>query len=306
MINQRTSSQLTPDQIVLFYDLWFGLLQYTNEQHKLVAKMVGKNFHQGINTEDAGKEDAGKIAKYIWSHPEVFDEYLESGKLDNRKVGIIRSWQHYHYQHKFYVVKYVKDGAVFLSIGKDEKPYLVKGLVSVFDEMWPKQALPQIVDTVLLPFEGAITTCGLYYGSGIYFGSNMSRDIREACQQAELTYGLITTLPFTKTVNKEDKDIGQIKFYLQSEKNLELYTEELEILIHKNKEKYLPVYFYHRGLLQAKTYKREYRKLGIKTLHFTLYGAVVIAAHTNKQQVEDTVRKLVPAKELGRIVYDRV
>ena len=163
-----------------------------------------------------------------------------------------------------------------------------------------------MVETVLLPFEGVITTCGLYYASNIFLGNNISREIREDCEQTELTYGLVTSLPFTKTVSQEDKDIGWIKFYLQSEKNLELYRNDLNDLIHKKPDVYLPVYFYHCGLLKAKKCKKEYRKLNIKKLHFALYGAVVIVAHPDKIQVEVTVKKLVPAKELDRIVYDKI
>ena len=299
MVNQ--SSQLTPDQITRFYHLWFGMLQNTNEKYKLAPTMLGKDFHQGIKT-----EDAGKIAKFIWTHPNVFDEFLVTRNLDKHESEIIRSWKQYHYKDKFYIVKYLKDGAVFLTYGHDEKAYLIKGLVSAFEEMWPRQTLPFLVETVLLPFEGVITTCGLYYASTIYFGRNISRDIYETCQQAELTYGLITSLPFTKSVTKEDKQIAQIKFYLQSAKNLDMYRDELEDLIHKKPALYLPIYFYHRGLLEAKTYKKEYRKLGLKKLHFALYGAVVIAAHVDKRQVEQTVKKLAPQSELNRIVFDQV
>jgi len=301
MTNQNQSSQLTPDQVMLFYRLWFGLLRNTNEQQKISSSMLGRDFHQGIKT-----EDAEKIAKYVWLHPQTFQEYIGTGKLDEHETEIIRSWVKYHYRGEFYIVKYLKDGAVFLSSGKEEKPYLVKGLVSNFDEMWPKESLPFMVETVLLPFEGVITTCGLYYASNVFFGNNISREIREDCEQVELTYGLITSLPFTKAVAQEDKDIGWIKFYLQSTKNFEMYRENLEGLIHKKPDKYLPVYFIHRGLLEVKTYKREYRKLGIKKLYFALYGAVVIAAHPDKIQVENTVNKLVPQKEMNRIVYDKV
>lgn len=246
------------------------------------------------------------MAAYVWKHPDVFDGYSSAGKLKGHEVEIIRSWRENFYQGKFYIVKYLKDGAVFLSNGKDEKAYIVKGLVSAFEEMWPKQALPILVDTVLLPFKDVITTCGLYYGSNIYFGSNIRRDIIETCQQAELTYGLITSLPFTKSITTEDKNIAQIKFYLQSTKNLEMYWNDLQDLIHKKPTVYLPVYFYHRGLLESKTYKRECRKLGIKKLNFALYGSIVIAAHTDNKEVEKIVKELVPATDLDRIVFERI
>ncbi len=301
MEKTNSSSQLSSEQVHCFYRLFFGLLQHTNEQYKLVKSMLGKNFHDGIN-----HNDAGKIANYLWSHPKIFDDYLDTAKLNKREIQIINDWKKHYLKNKFYLVKYLKNGGVFLSEDKDEKPYLVKGLVSSFEEMWPRQVLPSLVETVLLPFEGSIITCGLYYGSNIVLGNNISREIRDACSQAELTYGLIDSLPFTKTVNIEDVNIGQIKFYLQSIKNLELYKEDLEELINKNPDLYLSTYYYHLGLLEAKIYKKEYRKLGIKNLHFAIYGKMLIAAHTDKQQVENTVKKLVNLKELNRIVFDKI
>lgn len=301
MENTNQSSQLTSDQVARFYRLWFGLLKSTNEQHKLIVSMLGKDFHQGIDI-----DDAGKIAQYVWTHPLAFDEYLQTETLDEHDLNILRSWQKCHNRNKFYIVRYLKDGAVFLSIGKDEKPYLVKGLASAFDDMWPKPDLPTLVETVLLPFEGVITTCGLYYGSRIFFGGNISRDIRETCRQVELTYGLIGSLPHTQIVGKKEKDIAQIKFYLQSAKKLELYKQELEDLVSKDPKNYLPVFFYQRGLLEAKNVKKEYRKLGLKKFHFAVYGSVIIAAHPDKRQVKDAVGKLVSETELERIIYDKV
>lgn len=178
--------------------------------------------------------------------------------------------------------------------------------MSVFEDMWPKQTLPLLISTVLLPFEGAIISCGLYYGHNIFFGKSIRRDIYETCKQAELTYGLITSLPYTKLITNEDKSIAQIKFYLQSEKNLRIYREELEELIAKKPKLYLQIYFYHRGLLEAKIYKKEYRKLGFEKLYFAIYGTLIIGAHKDKQQVKNTVNKLIPQQKLDQVVYDQV
>lgn len=301
MTNKNTPSQLTSDQVAQFYHVWFGLLQQTNERYMLAPSMLGKDFHQGVDV-----DDAGKIAKYIWSHPQVFDEFLEKFDANERELEIVRSWKQHRVGGKFYVVKHIKEGSVFLSTEKNEKSYLVKGLVSAFSDMWPKQDLPAIVDTVLLPFEGAIISCGLFYGSRVFFGASIRREIREACQQAELTYGLIRSLPYAHTVSKKEKDVAQIKFYLQSAKNAEFYKEELDDLIEKDPKEYLSLYFYHRGVLEAKTLKRGYRKLGLKGFFFAVYGSIVIAAHTDEKQVKKTVEKLVPSQDMDRILYDRV
>ncbi|PIY80453.1 MAG: hypothetical protein COY80_02870 [Candidatus Pacebacteria bacterium CG_4_10_14_0_8_um_filter_42_14] len=177
MKNTNQESQLTSEQVVHFYQLWFGVLQFANEEQKLVPSMLGKNFSDGVDT-----GDAGKIAWYLWKHPQVFNNYIKKYDLSNEEATIIKAWRDNHFKGKFYIVRYLKNGAVFLSAGKEEKPYLIKGLASDFEEMWPRQVLPFLVETVLLPFEGVITTCGLYYSSNIMFGRGITRDIRESCQ----------------------------------------------------------------------------------------------------------------------------
>lgn len=294
-------AQLTYDQVKHFYRLWFGVLQFVNEQQKLVPAMLGKDFSSGVST-----KDALKIAGFIWTHTEIFDDFSKAEKLNQIDSAIIIGWQKYHCSGKFYIVRHLKDGAVFLSTEENAKAYLVKGLVDSLEDMWPKQSLPLMLETVLMPFENVITTCGLFYLSNVFFGGNISREIREDCQQAEITYGLITSLPHTQTVSREDKDIAQIKFYLSSEKNLELYWDDLHDLVLQNSKLYWPPYYQQRGLLEAKTYKKELRRLNVKKLNFAFYGETVIAAHVDLKQVEETVKKLVPSKELEMVVYDKI
>lgn len=299
------SDQLESDQVRRFYCIWLRMLSFVNERHKIVPSMIGKDFHKGIDA-----DDAEKIAKHIWDHPEAFDELLKT--LDTDKdasdAEALRLWKEHRIVGKFYIVKYLKSGAVLLSADNEdtEKPFLVKGLASAFDDMFPKENLPYLVNTVLLPFEGVIVTCGLFRSAGISFGSSISRDIRESCRKAELAYGLIESLPFARTIGKEEKEIAQIRFYLRSEKEAELYREELEYLIRKNPAKYEPIYFVHRGELTVRTLKREYRKLGLKKFHFAVYGSVAVAAHPDPRQVKIAVEKLIPAKDMDRIVYGKM
>lgn len=299
--NQNTPSQLTSDQVMRFYRLWLGLLSHANEEQRLVPSIIGRDFHEGIKT-----ENAGKIAAYIWKHPQIFESFVKKSPLTKPEKLIIDTWRKNHIKGKFYIVKYLRNGAVFLSLDKTEKPYLVKGLASNFEEIWPKQTLPFLVETVLLPFEDSITTCGLYYGSNVMFGRNVTQDIREVSQQAELTYGLITSLPHTHIATKQDAEIGQIKFYLSSLKNFEIYQAELDELVKKDSKIYFPVYNYYRGLLTAKLYKKECKKLGLKKIHFAVFSSVVVAVHLQKQEVEKIVKQILSSDSLDQVVFDKV
>jgi len=93
---------------------------------------------------------------------------------------------------------------------------------------------------------------------------------------------------------------------LSSIKNFELYQDDLEGLIQKNPKVYLPVYHYHRGLLMARMYKKECKKLGLKKLHFAVYSSAVVAVHLEKQETQKIARTIVLPNDQKQIVFDKV
>lgn len=219
MENTHLPSQLTTKQTTRFFKLWLTLLKFANDQNKIVVSIVGNDFRQ----QGVDHKHVDKISGYLWSHPEVFDEFLDATKFGDIDRDLVKSWQKHHYSDKFYLIKYQKDGAIFMSTGKNEKSYLIKALTDSFEEMWPKNKLPLIIETTLLPFEGEITTSGIYQTSNLIFGRSITQEINENCQKSQLTYGLIKSLPHEQVANKTDKYVAWLKFYLLSSKNMEMY-----------------------------------------------------------------------------------
>jgi len=86
MKNTNQESQLTSEQVKRFYQYWFGLLQFTNEEQRVVPSMLGKDFSEGIDT-----EDAGKICQYLWKYPQLFYSYIKKHRLNNKDAAIIKS-----------------------------------------------------------------------------------------------------------------------------------------------------------------------------------------------------------------------
>jgi hypothetical protein len=72
--------------------------------------------------------------------------------------------------------------------------YSVSGLVTPLDEIVPSHALPQMVETVLLPYKGMIVYDGLFSGYNVIFGGNIRSDLNRVYQVAKHKERIITSL----------------------------------------------------------------------------------------------------------------
>ena len=76
----------------------------------------------------------------------------------------------------------------------DNNVYMVRGLVSTFDEMFEDMRLPVVVDAVLLPFCGKIVTDGLMNVYPVIIGKNITGELKNmymtAKQSRSIRYSL--------------------------------------------------------------------------------------------------------------------
>ena len=84
-----------------------------------------------------------------------------------------------------------------------------------------------------------------------------------------------------------------------------MYQEDIDDIISKNPKFYLPIFYKYRGLLEVKVYKKECKKLGLKKMHFAVYGHLVIAAHPKLRMVQKTVDMFVPLEKMESVVYGK-
>ena len=61
------SAKFTHDRVIHFYQLWFGLLQNTNDTYKLIPSMIGKEFLTILTSASIGKSLIlfGNIHRYL-------------------------------------------------------------------------------------------------------------------------------------------------------------------------------------------------------------------------------------------------
>ena len=94
----------------------------------------------------------------------------------------------------FYVFRYLKQYAVFLTAKAPMKAYGVLALASPFEEVVGPD-LPVFVKGVLLPINGRIIYDGLLSTYRISFGPGIRRSLNADFKRAKDTYGIITSLP---------------------------------------------------------------------------------------------------------------
>lgn len=180
---------LSRQEIERFYGIWLPLLHYVNVRRQLVARVP-----LVLGAETINPEDVGRLRKALWE-----DDALQEGFIAENPAGLsdadlemVASWR-YRVAGRFYILRYLKKHAVFLTEREPPQAYGVLGLVSPIQEVIPMPP-PELVDAVLLPFEDRIIYDSLLMPYGVMFGSGIRRSLNEAYRQVQERGGVTTTL----------------------------------------------------------------------------------------------------------------
>ena len=150
----------------LFYKLYFGSLDFTNQKYKIepklkIYKQIGLNPHDLSEIIDKlWKNKEANITEFVLANPYKFSkEELEIVK--GLKKGIRKI---------FFIMEYLEE---FTAIMDEEKCYMIKGITSNIDEIIPYNEL--IAITTILPFEDKLIYDGLLFSMDINFGINFKK-----------------------------------------------------------------------------------------------------------------------------------
>ncbi|MCB0036493.1 MAG: hypothetical protein KDE51_20815, partial [Anaerolineales bacterium] len=126
-------------------------------------------------------------------HPELLKQYVTQNPngLSKEHLEIVSSWQTF-VRGRFFIERLLKQYAAF--IYEDNTVYGVSALGTPFEEMIPKQALPLAVETVLIPFRELIVYDGLFSSYPIFFGSNMSANMKDTYMRAKRKGEIVLSL----------------------------------------------------------------------------------------------------------------
>ena len=181
------TSILDKDESRLFFDVIFGLFEFVSRKYNIAAEIWKDNPGKGY---DVNK--LKQIANEVWSHTDLIDEYIASAKLPCPQREIATGFKSCC-QGRYFSERHLKQGRVFISPA-DNNVYMVRGLVSTFDEMFDDIRLPVLVDAVLLPFCGKIVTDGLMNVYPVIIGKALTSELKNmymtAKQSQSIRYSL--------------------------------------------------------------------------------------------------------------------
>lgn len=286
--------RLSPEDVEMFYKLYFPLLIYVNKKF---------NILRGLNSSDDFKnfppEEINKIRDRLYKNPHLFDSFIMENpyNLSTDELKIISTWKNF-VKGKFLIFRYLKNYTIFLDVEEPPKAYGVLALTTTFQEMIGPN-LPIMVEAVLLPFKDKIIYDSIFIPYSITFGSNIRSDFNDAYQRAKLSFGIITSFP--PPSEKKESNEDKLRFYLSNKRNREIYWEEIEDLINKD-PKLLILYHQEMGKIHARKYRKRLREIGLIKGWFAIFEGIIIASGTTREEVEQTLQHLL-ASEKRKFVY---
>jgi len=153
----------------LFYELMWKLLYYVNQKRGFYKDVASWDEYAAFPA-----EKKLKVRDALWKNTELIETYVQENPdvLSDDELAIIRKWRDF-IKDSFFILRHLKKGSIF--IGKDNRVYAVHGIQSPLDEVIPSYALPQMAETILLPFKGQIIYDGLLSGYSVHFGGGISK-----------------------------------------------------------------------------------------------------------------------------------
>lgn len=284
---------LPDDDRRLFLELYHSLLLYVNNKHKIL-----KDFQRPEDLFKEALEDIEKLKEKLYSKPDQIDSFVRENPqgFSAEELEIISSWRHF-VKGRFYIVRFLKDHAVFMDEGHSPKAYGVKGLAMQWELIGD---LPRIVQATLLPFKGKITFDGSFSCYNIFFGSGMKSSINDSFRQAKASYGIITSLPFSPK-DAAPSDAERLRAFLRSQESRDFHWQEIEELLRKKPE-LLPIYSEEMGRVQARKYRKKLKDIGINDGWFAIIEGIIIAGGQDQKEVEKIAYSLLP-EEKRKLVH---
>ena len=189
LIEESKTAQLSGRECILFYETWYGLMGFINEQEKVINAVIKPVYPNLV-----GDEQIYKVREILWERPKWIDDYLDAVNLPEEKVKLLLSWRDHHKKGMFFVVDYKPEYAII--IGPDEQKkdrlYGIKGISRALTDVMQRE-LPIQFETVLLPFKDKIIYDGFIKRIPISFGEGAKSAFREMYEKAQ-EHGVITGL----------------------------------------------------------------------------------------------------------------
>lgn len=179
--------KLTHDDVILFYDIFFKLIDYTNDRYQVVP-----GLEKASGAQDVNPAAIMPVRDRLWENDDIINRIVAENPFSfaERELSLVASWRR-RIVGDFLIYKHLKKYTVFMGNGS---LYGVIGLASPIEELFPSFVLPRYSKMVLLPFEGKIIYDSLLYTYNITYGSGIRKRLNEEYRALKNIAGIITSL----------------------------------------------------------------------------------------------------------------
>ncbi len=181
--------KLSSEGVERFFRVWIPLLHHVNVRLGLVPP-----FPATARADALGTNNAIVLRCALWQEGELLDDFVTENPagLSSDDLRLVTSWKH-RVEGTFFVFRYLKRHTVLLPDGGPGCAYGALGLGTSIEQMLGN-ALPIMVEAVLLPFEGKIVYDSLLNPYTISFGAGIRARLKDDYRDAQERGQLITSL----------------------------------------------------------------------------------------------------------------
>ena len=282
--------KLTKEDTDLFYKLNWSLLFYVNQKYNVIT---------GLKEPNLRKEDIQKVFKLhekLHLNPSLIDSFIIENpfKFNVEELETIKGWKK-AVKSKFLVMKHSEQGAIFFDESKDSRAYAVLGLLDDLEELIPKECLPVMLETTLLPFNGKIIYNGLFIPYNIHFGRSIRESMEISFREAKSKYGIITSFD-EPILEKSDADIELMKTYARNRDTCFNFDQEINQLLKKDPSLW-KVYYQSLGKSDVRKISKRFTELGVNSAYFAIFDDVIIASGKSEKELNEMVANVLPLEK---------
>jgi hypothetical protein len=189
------ASDIKNEFAVQFYTLWYKLIYWINGTYKIVPSFPVPIYGQKVDG-----QPFIEIRKRLWDNPRYIDAFLSGSSardLNDAQRQAVGDWGKKFVKGTFLVHKHLADYSVFQALaqnGVGDKLYGVCGITDSISDMLGENAVPLLVDAVLLPFNGRIVYDTFIAPYSISFTGDTKKSFAQLYKEAYGKSGIVTTL----------------------------------------------------------------------------------------------------------------
>lgn len=180
---KQQNACLNKKDVLLFYKLYFGLLDFTNQKFKIkpnykIYKRLGINPQEIIDVvEKFWVEKNNVVTEFCMINPFKFNAD-ELNLVQEFKKGFSGMMVLANYEKEYTAVIY------------KDKTYMIKGLNANIDEIIGYEELPKFITTAIIPFKGKLVYDGIISSFAISAGLGLKKMVENEYQTSLKFYHL--------------------------------------------------------------------------------------------------------------------